>query len=109
MAIKDQYFTISEAAKQLNVTRQTISRWVSRGKIPGEKVGRETLIKKEDLFKYQKEPIYDAAAVEIHTLMLTAHTDFCQQKGYISAIERIKEITKGLVYIAKPSSYNSMH
>ncbi len=53
MAIKDEYFTISETAKELGVTRQTISRWVAKGKITTEKIGRERLIKKEDIEKYK--------------------------------------------------------
>ena len=52
-ALKDAYFTISQAAEELHVSRQTISRWIARGKITAEKVGRVTLIKKEDLFQYE--------------------------------------------------------
>jgi len=53
MALKDKYFTISEAAEEVGVTRQTISRWISRGKFPAEKIGREALIYKDDLRRYQ--------------------------------------------------------
>ena len=49
MALKDEYFTISEAAKEMFVTRQTISRWVNEGKLTAEKIGRETLIEKEQI------------------------------------------------------------
>lgn len=49
MALKDKYLTISEASKELTVTRQTISRWIKDGKLPAEKIGRETLIEKQDL------------------------------------------------------------
>ena len=52
MALKDKYFTISEAAQELGVTRQTISRWVASGRLPAEKVGRETLIEKTQLQRY---------------------------------------------------------
>ncbi len=51
MALKDSYITISEAAKKAGVTRQTVSRWIKDGKLPAEKIGRETLIKKKDLTK----------------------------------------------------------
>ena len=49
MALKDEYLTISQAAEDLGVTRQTISRWVAKGEIPAERIGRETLIHKDDL------------------------------------------------------------
>jgi len=47
MALKDKYFTISEAAEEAGVTRQTISRWIAEGKLPAEKIGREKLIEKD--------------------------------------------------------------
>jgi excisionase family DNA binding protein len=55
MALKDKYFTISEAAKELRVTRQTVSRWIKEGKFHAENIGRETLILKKDINKLQHE------------------------------------------------------
>ena len=55
MALKDKYFTISEAAQEFGVTRQTISRWVASGKIPAEKIGRETLIEKTQLERHEDD------------------------------------------------------
>jgi excisionase family DNA binding protein len=52
LALKDNYFTITEAAKQLNVTRQTVSRWIASGVISGEKIGRETLIDRHELEQF---------------------------------------------------------
>lgn len=49
MALKDKYFTISEAAKELGITRQTVSRWIKDGKLRAETIGREKLIEKEQL------------------------------------------------------------
>ena len=46
MSIKDNYYTLSEAAAELNVSRQTLFRWIKNKKIPAEKVGRENLIEK---------------------------------------------------------------
>lgn len=46
MVIKDLYFTISEAAKELGVSRQTIYRWINDKKIPTEKIGGIVLIEK---------------------------------------------------------------
>lgn len=92
MAIKDEYFTISEAARELGVTRQTISRWISQDKIKGERIGKETLIKKKDLFDYQQRKLIDAAARQIVALMNRAYTDYCQAKGYIKAVEHVEEV-----------------
>lgn len=52
MALKDKYCTISEAAKEVGVTRQTVSRWIKDGKLPVEKIGRETLIEKKRIHEY---------------------------------------------------------
>ena len=52
MALKDIYFTISEAAKEFNVSRQTIYRWIEDEKITIEKVGGVTLIDKPAIQKY---------------------------------------------------------
>jgi excisionase family DNA binding protein len=49
MTIKDEYLTISQAAKLLGTTRQTVSRWIRQNRITFEQVGREKLIKKESL------------------------------------------------------------
>ena len=52
MSIKDTYYTISEAAKELNVSRQTIYRWIADNKIPTEKVGGIILVEKQPIQKY---------------------------------------------------------
>jgi len=52
MALKDRYFTISDAAKEVGVTRQTVSRWITEGKLLVEKIGRETLIEKKVIHEY---------------------------------------------------------
>jgi excisionase family DNA binding protein len=57
MSIKDNYFTLSEAANELNVTRQTVFRWIKSGKITAEKVGRETLIEKTEVFRYKDNKV----------------------------------------------------
>ena len=99
MAIKDDYFTLSEAARELGVTRQTISRWISQGKLTGERVGRETLIKKEGLFEYERNRFTDTAAHQIVALMHRQYTDYCQEKGHIKATERIIEVNPGKGYV----------
>jgi len=84
MAIKDRYWTISEAAKQFKVTRQTISRWIAEGKIPTEKVGREILIKKKDLSEFYRKRLYESAADSIIDLYLATAEEYCREKGYIN-------------------------
>ncbi len=49
MSLKDSYFTVSEVAKELGVTRQTISRWIADGKLVAETIGREKLIDKKQV------------------------------------------------------------
>ena len=49
MGIKEDYLTISEAAKEIGVTRQTISRWLKRGELHAEKIGREKVIHRKEL------------------------------------------------------------
>ena len=46
MALKDMYYTISEAARELGVSRQTIYRWIADGKVPTEKIGGVMLVEK---------------------------------------------------------------
>jgi len=63
MAIKDKYFTITEAARVAGVTRQTISRWISEGHLLAEKVGRQALIDKKDFGQYlMNQNVYRMAA-----------------------------------------------
>lgn len=52
MTLKDSYSTLSEAAKEFKVTRQTVARWVSDGDISAEKIGRETLIPKSEIERF---------------------------------------------------------
>ena len=47
--LTDIYVTKAQAAAILNVDSLTIWRWVKDGKLNAEKVGREVLIRREDL------------------------------------------------------------
>ena len=60
MALKDRYLTVAQAAKLVGTTRQTVYRWINEGKIPVEKIGRETLIEAEEFYRHM-----DMAWVEI--------------------------------------------
>ena len=53
MALKDEYFTISEAAQMVGVTRQTVSRWIKEGELFAEKIGREVVIRQDKLLQYK--------------------------------------------------------
>ena len=54
--ISEEYFTRLQAASMMNVNPNTVWRWVKKGKLKGEKVGRELLIRKEDLRTFTKNP-----------------------------------------------------
>jgi excisionase family DNA binding protein len=84
MALKDRYFSVSQAAKEIGVTRQAIHRWIASGKIPAEKVGRETLIAKKDLYKYYRWKLSETAADSIVSLWLGIAEDYCREKGYLT-------------------------
>ena len=55
MAIKDQFFTLSEAAKELRVTRQTVYRWIEEKKITTEKIAGVVLIEKNIVKQYKEQ------------------------------------------------------
>ncbi len=57
MPLTDNYYTVAEAADELNVTRQTIYRWIDNKTIKAEKIGRETLIEKSEVFRYKDEKV----------------------------------------------------
>ncbi len=85
MALKDEYLTVSQAAEELEVTRQTISRWIAKKFIPVERVGRVALLKKEDLRKYHWLKLAGVTADSILVLYLQIAEDYCREKGYIKA------------------------
>jgi len=47
--LSDTYVSMTQAASILWVNRVTIRLWVRRGKLKGEKIGRVTLIPKQDV------------------------------------------------------------
>lgn len=61
MGLKDYYVTITEAAKILHVSRQTVSTWIKEGKLPAEKVGRETLIERKALTQHEGRMIMNVS------------------------------------------------
>lgn len=55
MALKDEYFTVAQAADKLGVTKQTVYRWINNKELVAEKIGREMLISKKELSNYDEE------------------------------------------------------
>jgi excisionase family DNA binding protein len=97
MALKHTYWTISEAAKQYMVTRQTISRWISQGNIRTEKIGREILIRRKDLTKFHYNRLNEAASDSILALYKKTIEDYCREKGYIQADEHVELVGKDII------------
>lgn len=54
----EDYVLIPVAAKELGVSRQTLWRYVSKERLPAERVGRDYVIRREDLeaFKATRKP-----------------------------------------------------
>jgi excisionase family DNA binding protein len=50
--ISEVYISRNEAAKALNVSLPTISKYMQLGKVPYKRIGRKVLIKKEDLYNF---------------------------------------------------------
>jgi excisionase family DNA binding protein len=98
MALKDKYYTISQAAKHVGVTRQTISRWIKEGRLHGERIGRETLIDKEEVNKHRFSWI---ASGHILRFIYDMRTDYCRKRFGLSDDERLEKIVtrKGKHYM----------
>lgn len=90
MALKDKYISVSQAAKELGVTRQTIHRWIAKKYVPAEKVGRVVLIKKEDLHKYHKLRLSEAAADSVLAMYKSAVENILRETGHLKEGERIE-------------------
>jgi len=88
MALKDMYFSISEAAEELKVSRQTIYRWIADKKIPSEKVGGVILVEKVAINKYAIERATEFISSMFDSLSFDA---LRQELGYADKdrIERV--------------------
>ena len=47
-----KFYTVTEAAKELHVTAQTVRTYIKEGKIKGQRIGRPILITEEALNEY---------------------------------------------------------
>lgn len=43
MLISNYFYTLGDAARVLGITRVCLWKWIQKGKIRGEKIGRETI------------------------------------------------------------------
>ncbi len=84
MALKDNYLPIQQAAKELGVTRQTISRWIAKKHVPAERVGGVTLIKKDDLGEFYKLRLVDAVTASVVGLYKATVGDVFRESGRIA-------------------------
>jgi len=53
--LSDVYVSIGQAASFLLVNRLTVRRWLEQGKLRGERIGRTTLILKEDVWSVAQQ------------------------------------------------------
>jgi excisionase family DNA binding protein len=76
-----QFMTTGQAARALGVAIQTIKNWVAAGDLTGVKVGRRTLVRREDILAYlerlaaarpQPAPAATEAATRQHHSVLAA-------------------------------------
>lgn len=98
MAIKDMYYTISEAAKELDTSRQTIYRWIANGKIPTEKIGGVVLVEKTIVDKYAEDRFMKSTMGMFDRIAFDA---LRQQLGYTDKdrIERVDNEEERLVFL----------
>jgi excisionase family DNA binding protein len=47
-----KFYTVTEAAKGLQVTTQTVRAWIKQGKLRGQRIGRPILITEENLKEF---------------------------------------------------------
>ena len=49
MKVEKQFYSVTEAAAYLNISRRTVQRWVYSGKLPAVKIGSKNQIPAEEL------------------------------------------------------------
>ncbi len=91
MALKNTYFTISEAAKELSVSRQTVYRWIADKNISTEKVGGVILIRKETIKKYITQKASESFAQMVYMFLKES---IRKELGYTAA-DIIEETKSG--------------
>lgn len=97
MTLRDKYFTIGQAAKYMDVTRQTVSRWIAEGKIRVERIGREALIEKPHIYRYEQQILDDKVGNSIIN-----YAKICAEVGYDYSegdIIELKKIRQGRIFV----------
>lgn len=91
MPLKDIYYTISEAAKELNVSRQTIYRWITDNKIEVEKIGGVTLIEKPKVTEYAGKRFQEFALESMDNMFISR---IKEEYGYSQGDEVVRTETE---------------
>ena len=52
--VKEDFYTLAQAAMAVNVNPATVWRWIKIGKIEAHRIGREVLIEKSEVEKLRK-------------------------------------------------------
>lgn len=95
MALKDRYYTISDVAETVGVTRQTVSRWIKQNKLKAEKIGRESLIERDILFNFlDARPIPQLLDYE----MTQAFKYYFEEKHNIASQDKVDRIGSALEF-----------
>jgi len=96
---KIRYCTVSEAADRLKVTRQTVYRWITSGKIKTEKIGREIVINRIELHKVIRNLWMDSLRKEISNGIIN---DFFFEGEFIKGYQvKSAEASKNFGFIIK--------
>ena len=88
MALKDKYFSVSQAAKELGVTRQTVHRWIADGKVPAEKIGRETLVQKRKIRQFHERNLFQTLTKGLSRFFI----GYIQKKYHYSKKDKIEQV-----------------
>lgn len=103
---KTKWLTISEACNYLEISEQTMFRWMRSGKITYYKVGKSTRFKEEDLDKaVDRVASKSYTAEDINTCQICGNTELIN--GVLSALgELVFKPEKSKFSIWKDSSIN---
>ncbi len=81
--IQKQYYSVKELADLLGTSRVTVFKKIKNGQIKGEKVGRNYIIKKEDIKDFLTTKLTDKVKKEIDS-------------GVVEVIKQYGEVLKKL-------------
>ncbi len=90
MALKDEYLTVSQVAKEFGVTRQTVSRWIANGYVDVERIGRVALIPKRDVVVYRNWRLREAASDSMIALYEATVSDILKDSGRLEPGEHVR-------------------